>query len=274
MLQFQTEKITNVLHVITLIAARRLMIRANASTCSYLDKKLFISLDTKSNHKNTIWQVHVFNEHFEAPDVATWSVNFSIQTGWMVWDFRRTLRAWSTCSEPVSPCWVYLAVGTGWSVTRGSSEVYLFFHFHLKRKQESLSVEGQPHATKCRGPEVCLWYGKGVPCDPLQNAIMWSYGDPPVNRHDWKHHLPANYICKRCGPFMHGYLGLSKSITNTFVPFQLLMQNWMRKWHFPLNFRTWHTLSSSLRDHLFDITEWRFRTPQSCRLASTLYYHV
>ena len=64
----------------------------------------------------------------------------------MVWDFRRTLRVWSTCSDPFSPRWVYLAVGTGWSITRGSSEVCPFFHFHLKRKEE-----GQPHATKSKG---------------------------------------------------------------------------------------------------------------------------
>ena len=38
---------------------------------------------------------------------------------------------------------------------------------------------------------------------------------------------------------------------NIYVSLQLLVQNRTRKWHFPLNFRTLHTLNSSLRDRLF-----------------------
>ena len=43
-----------------------------------------------------------------------------------------------------------------------------------------------------------------------------------------------------------------------YVQFQLFVQNETRKWHFPLSFRTRRTLNYSLRDCLFDITEWRF----------------
>ena len=60
-------------------------------------------------------------------------------------------------------------------------------NFKINRKQESRSVEGQPRA--CQIFWACSKEGH------FQNGIAkgWNWSD----RRDWKHYLPANYVCRR-----------------------------------------------------------------------------